>query len=228
MRKLLSVLLVLLLAAGLACVQAESEIPDLTGDWALVYDIIDTEIVQYVYLYEDSTFEIMDDENGTTGSGTWTFDGQTLTLTIMEGDEKDDLVLAWDAETHQLTGSYEGIPVTMRLPVEAEGGDIPGGEAVEEIPTGMLAGGWTVAADAAVTDKVTELVAKALENLDGVDYVPVAYLGSQVVAGTNHAILCRAAAVVPDAIPRWVVMYVYEDLQGNVSVLNITDLVLGV
>ena len=95
-------------------------------------------------------------------------------------------------------------------------------------PEGMLTGGWAAAEDPAVTDEITALVAKAQEQLMGVDYVPVAYLGSQVVAGTNHAILCKATTVVPDAQPRWVIMYLYEDLEGNVSVLDIADLTLGI
>ena len=56
---------------------------------------------------------------------------------------------------------------------------------------------------------------------------PVAYLGSQVVAGTNHAFLCQAVTVVPDAVPRWTVVFLYEDLQGNVSLMNIADFDFG-
>ena len=68
---------------------------------------------------------------------------------------------------------------------------------------GGLVGGWTAAEDPAITDDVNALIEKALDGLVGVNYVPVAYLGSQVVAGTNHAILCLATAVVPDAVPAW-------------------------
>ena len=65
------------------------------------------------------------------------------------------------------------------------------------------------------------------EGLVGVGYTPVAYLGSQVVAGTNHAFLCQAVTVVPDAVPRWTVVFLYEDLQGNVSLMNIADFDFG-
>ena len=90
-----------------------------------------------------------------------------------------------------------------------------------------MLGGWTPAADPAVTDEVKALVGKALDGLVGVNYVPVAYLGSQLVAGTNHAILCQAAAVYPDAQTYFVILYLYEDLQGNVTVLNIADFDIG-
>lgn len=92
---------------------------------------------------------------------------------------------------------------------------------------GSLVGGWIAAEDPAITDDVNALIEKALDGLVGVNYVPVAYLGSQVVAGTNHAILCLATAVVPDAVPAWKILYLYEDLQGNVTVLSVGDLDIG-
>lgn len=85
-------------------------------------------------------------------------------------------------------------------------------------------GGWGAAADPAVTDEVRALFDKALEGLVGVNYVPVAYLGSQVVAGYNHAILCQATAVYPGAAPRWVILYLFEDLDGGVKIMDIADL----
>jgi hypothetical protein len=65
--------------------------------------------------------------------------------------------------------------------------------------------------------------------LDGAVPVPVAYLGSQVVAGTNHAFLCQAKTAYPGMVsePTFVMIYLCEDLQGNVSVLNIADFDIG-
>ncbi|MCI5847688.1 MAG: hypothetical protein MRZ98_08590 [Clostridiales bacterium] len=88
-------------------------------------------------------------------------------------------------------------------------------------------GGWNPAADPSITDEVMAVFEKGTEGLTGVDYVPVAYLGSQVVAGTNHCFLCQATVVYPDAEPGYALMYLYEDLQGNVSVMNIADLDIG-
>lgn len=86
------------------------------------------------------------------------------------------------------------------------------------------AGGWEAAADPAVSDEVRALFDKAVNGLTGVNYVPAAYLGTQVVAGRNHAILCQATTVYPGAAPRWVIMYLYEDLNGAVTITDITDL----
>ena len=90
-----------------------------------------------------------------------------------------------------------------------------------------LSGGWTPAEDYAVTEERQALFEKGLEGLVGVNYVPVAYLGSQVVAGTNHVFLCQATVVYPDAQPTYVLIYLYEDLQGQVSLLNVADLDIG-
>lgn len=86
-----------------------------------------------------------------------------------------------------------------------------------------LDGGWTVADDNAVTEENRAVFDKAVETLTGVDYKPIAYLGSQVVAGTSHCFLCKATVVVPDAAPALALVYVYEDLEGNCEILNIAD-----
>ena len=86
-------------------------------------------------------------------------------------------------------------------------------------------GGWGTASDSSITENVKALFDKAAEGLTGVDYIPVVYLGGQVVAGYNHAILCQATVVYPDAVPRWVIMYLFEDLDGSVTITDIVDLV---
>lgn len=106
-----------------------------------------------------------------------------------------------------------------------EAGFVTYPDAVE--PDVPLAGGWEAAADPTVTDEVRALLAKGLNGMVGVNYEPVTYLGSQVVAGRNHAILCQATVVVPNAVPSWKIIYLYEDLQGNVTILNIADFDAG-
>ena len=99
--------------------------------------------------------------------------------------------------------------------------------AVSAVAEAPLAGGWTPSADPAVTEDIREIVDKALEGLVGVNYVPVAFLGSQVVAGTNYAVLCQATVVYPGAAPSYVILYIYRDLEGNASILNIADFDIG-
>ena len=92
---------------------------------------------------------------------------------------------------------------------------------------GPLSGGWTPSVDPAVTEELQAVFDMGLEGLVGVRYTPVAYLGSQVVAGTNHAFLCQATVVYPGAEPYYTIVYLYEDLQGNVTILNIAELDVG-
>ena len=95
---------------------------------------------------------------------------------------------------------------------------------------GHLSGGWTPSADPTVTEELKALFERGTETLTGVSYIPVAYLGSQVVAGTNHAFLCQAVTAYPGSLetdPAYAMVYLYEDLNGNVSILSIADFDVG-
>ena len=65
---------------------------------------------------------------------------------------------------------------------------------------------------------------KAVDSLVGAEYVPVALLSTQVVAGTNYCILCQITPVVPDATPTWALVYIYADLDGNAEITNVYEL----
>ena len=89
-----------------------------------------------------------------------------------------------------------------------------------------LVGGWQN-----VPHEAAELPAeaqaafdRAMEGLDGAQYVPVALLSTQVVAGTNYCVLCQITPVVPDAASTWALVYVYADLQGNAEITNVYEL----
>ncbi len=99
----------------------------------------------------------------------------------------------------------------------------PANTEVEIQETGEITGGWNRADSPVVTDEVKALLEKALEGMSGANYTPVAYIGSQVVAGTNHAILCRVAPVYPDAEETYVIVYLYENLDGNVEITETVD-----
>ena len=102
--------------------------------------------------------------------------------------------------------------------------------AVEEAPQTMLLGGWTIAAGEAGYELPEEVKAAfesaAMFNL-GMDYTPVTYLGSQVVAGMNYRILCTGTPVVPDAAEGLYVVTVYQDLEGNASITEVKELDLA-
>ena len=102
-------------------------------------------------------------------------------------------------------------------------------ERVEAVP---LSGGWTPSADPTITDELKSIFEAGTDTLTGIAYVPVAYLGSQVVAGTNHAFLCQTTSAYPgveglESKPGYAMVYLYEDLSGNVSILSIADFDVG-
>jgi len=86
-----------------------------------------------------------------------------------------------------------------------------------------LLGGWIQAETPVITDEFMKIFNKATETLTGVEYTPVAYIASQVVAGRNHCVLCRAKATVPDAKEAYVILCIYEDLQGNATITDIYE-----
>lgn len=86
-----------------------------------------------------------------------------------------------------------------------------------------MVGGWSRTDSPVVTEKVQGLLEKAAEAQDGATYIPVAYVATQVVAGTNHALLCRMAPVAPDAVETYAMVYLYEDLTGNVEIMDVRD-----
>ena len=87
----------------------------------------------------------------------------------------------------------------------------------------VIDGGWAKADSPVITDDFKKVFDKAVSELDGVDYVPIAYLASQVVAGTNHCVLCKATPVVPDAKTTYSIVYIYEDLEGNAEITEIVS-----
>ena len=86
-----------------------------------------------------------------------------------------------------------------------------------------MLGGWnfTTAAGGALDERAQEAFDKAIEDLDGAAYTALAKLGSQVVAGTNYAILCKVSSVTAQPKTGVAVMVIYYDLSGEASITNI-------
>ena len=70
MRKLVSLIMVLVMSLGLSCAWAEAAQDNfLISDWKLFYSLGDFAIAeQTIFIYEDNTFEAMD-ENGSAKDG---------------------------------------------------------------------------------------------------------------------------------------------------------------
>ena len=214
MRKMVSLFLVIAMALGFCCAHAEQD-SFLVSDWMLLYTLEDSAIdEQVLFIYEDHVFEMWVDNESK--KGTWSFDGEILTLT---GDG-DAMSLRWDEAEHRFSGAYNGMTVTMYMSIEPED---------EDMAAIMPAGGWTLAEDPTVTEETSSIFFQAMDNYQTgtitVAYTPVALLGTQVVAGTNYAVLSRESEINNGS--KWVVVYLYQDPEGNASVLRIEDIALG-
>ncbi len=102
---------------------------------------------------------------------------------------------------------------------------------IPELPSEMpeidlIVGGWEINAKAPEADMPEEARAAfdlAMEELDSATYTPIAYLGSQVVAGTNYAYLCKTELVIADPVTELTLVTVYLDLNGNASILDVVN-----
>lgn len=86
-----------------------------------------------------------------------------------------------------------------------------------------LEGGWERPVSPVVTEEQKTLLERATQELDGAQYAAVACLGTQVVAGTNHRLLCTVTPVVPDAVSTYAIVTLYEDLEGNAELTEVLE-----
>ena len=89
-----------------------------------------------------------------------------------------------------------------------------------------LAGGWEIAPNeaAALPEDVQAAFDRAVKDMDRAEYVPVALMATQIVAGVNYCILCQIVPVEPKAEASWALVYIYADPQGNAEITNVYEL----
>lgn len=86
-----------------------------------------------------------------------------------------------------------------------------------------MPGSWQEADSPVLTEDAAAAFAKATEGFVGVNYVPVALLSEQVVAGIQYRILCEATTVYPGAEMHYAVVNVYVSPEGSANLLSVTD-----
>ena len=98
-------------------------------------------------------------------------------------------------------------------------------EEFESAASLAVTGGWTLSdpQDNILPEEVSEAFDDALEGYTGVGFKPVAYLGSQVVAGLNYAVLCQGTTVTADPDTSLKVVIIYKDLEGNSQINRVND-----
>ena len=82
------------------------------------------------------------------------------------------------------------------------------GESVEAktTETEALSGGWEAAQDNEITAERKAIFDKATETLTGTTYTPVTYLGS----------------------PTWIIVYIYQDLEGKCEIIKTEEVELNI
>ncbi len=94
--------------------------------------------------------------------------------------------------------------------------------------TGMT-GAWSYVESTGVTDQ-TKKMFEGMEEYNGAPvYEPIANVGTQVVAGTNYAVLCKTAPSHSEMNDKatLALVYVYEDLQGTCTITSTDAIVLS-
>lgn len=99
-----------------------------------------------------------------------------------------------------------------------------------DIANEELTGGWIATSEAGDNSLNTDedtMFDKATQDLVGVDYKPVAVLATQVVSGTNYAILSTGKTVTKDPVNNISIITIYKDLDDNVKVLSVANIDLA-
>ena len=91
-----------------------------------------------------------------------------------------------------------------------------------------LLGGWNLdeIKGCNLPQKVQSAFTAITGEMTGADYEPIAYLGSQVVDGTNYRVLALQKLVVPNSEKRIVKMIIHEELDGSVRLVSVSSVAL--
>lgn len=102
-------------------------------------------------------------------------------------------------------------------------------EPVSEDPAETVSGGWSTAENEAAVLPEDAQVAfdKAMDEYEEGDLIPVAYVASQVVAGTNYMVLCETDPADSDPAKSYKMAIIYADLEGNAQLTTVSDFAFG-
>ena len=89
-------------------------------------------------------------------------------------------------------------------------------------------GGWNLeeVKGTALPQKVQSAFTAVTGELVGADYEPIAYLGSQIVNGTNYRLIAIQRLVIPSGENRIVKMIINEALDGTASLVSVSGIAL--
>ena len=86
---------------------------------------------------------------------------------------------------------------------------------------------WDLSGPTEITEEVLDIFHQVTEGLMGVNYEPIALLGTTSLdeqGGTVYCLLCRSTVVYPDAEPSYVLMYLQKPEDGSAKLQNIYEI----
>jgi ligand-binding sensor protein len=91
----------------------------------------------------------------------------------------------------------------------------------------MMTGGWEYAdmKPCDLPEKVATAFSQAMKEMVSVEYIPVLYVGKQVVNGMNYCILCQTALITPEKSDGCKVVIIYAPLNGDAVVTHIYNVI---
>ena len=84
-------------------------------------------------------------------------------------------------------------------------------------------GRWTVskARYSFLTSSQEKIFSKAVDDLDGVNYEPVALLAKQVVAGTNYVFLCQGTTMTAEPAKAWYILTATKSPENDMTLQSV-------
>ncbi len=85
-------------------------------------------------------------------------------------------------------------------------------------------GGWTLDLNANMLNIPNDALVvynKAVQNYTEMKLEPIAYLGKQIVSGTNYMYFCKVTAGKTKLYTNYRVVVIYNDLEGNASITSV-------
>ena len=91
-----------------------------------------------------------------------------------------------------------------------------------------MLGGWNIDEIKGVNlpQKVASTFTAVTGELVGAEYMPVLYVGKQIVNGTNYCIICVQRIVIPNSEKRLVKMVINEAPDGKASLVSVSGIAL--
>lgn len=92
---------------------------------------------------------------------------------------------------------------------------------------GPVVGGWKLADMVAcnLPENVATGFSKCLQGMVGAKYVPVLYVGEQIVHGVNYMIICKQTLVTPNAPEHLVELVLNNSPSGDWSIVSVQQIV---